>query len=80
MKSPMPDPGFADQKKSNYDKYYTIIAAGVSPFGLMTCLRCGAAVIQDKADAVEIHNKWHARQLATADAANRGDRHTRRFD
>lgn len=29
-------------------------------FGVMTCLRCGAAVVYDEDRAADIHNAWHA--------------------
>jgi hypothetical protein len=64
---------------TGYDEYYAFDVEG-NRVGLMTCLRCGAAVILDKTDAAAIHNLWHERQIATAEAASRGDRNTRRFN
>lgn len=47
---------------AGYTPYLEVKAAGAR-IGIMTCLRCGAAVVIDPRDieqAMTIHDRWHA--------------------
>lgn len=45
--------------------YATVVLAEGARVGLITCLTCGAAVLNDHRDvdaginAIELHNRWH---------------------
>lgn len=46
-------------ERGQYEEYYELEAAGVH-IGVMTCKRCGAAVILDKAaSGPKLHDAWH---------------------
>lgn len=43
----------------NYEPYITVQTRGYGDVGLMTCKRCGAVVMLDKAETPRLHDKWH---------------------
>jgi hypothetical protein len=41
-----------------YSAYWALSAEGAR-IGMVTCLRCGTAVLLDDTGATLIHNRWH---------------------
>lgn len=41
------------------DNYTPYVVSGQHPFGVQTCLRCGAAILVSDHNAQAIHDEWH---------------------
>ena len=53
--------------REDYTPYAIVETCGQGLLGLMTCLRCGAALLIEKdVGTTEIHDDWHARLIAAA--------------
>jgi hypothetical protein len=59
-----------DDVVANYTSYSVVHAEGERIIGMMTCLRCGAAVLINDADGAAIHDRWHIRDADIARMAH----------
>jgi hypothetical protein len=50
--------------RKSYSAYYAVSVEGAR-IGIVTCLRCGAALILDEERAAELHDEWHRRIVVT---------------
>jgi hypothetical protein len=47
-------------ENKNYSQYYAFSVEGAR-IGLMTCLRCGAAIVISDDGGEKVHDEWHSR-------------------